>query len=113
MSKNNHMFSTFRQKIDYKIEILSGLTVALALIPEAVSFALIAGLQPLNGLYAAFILGLVSSILGGASSDDFWRNCCCSCGYITLSKNSRYRLCFCYRSISRSDSIGCRVSKTG
>ena len=48
------------QKIDYKIEILSGLTVALALIPEAVSFALIAGLQPLNGLYAAFILGLVS-----------------------------------------------------
>lgn len=65
MSKNNHMFSTFRQKIDYKIEILSGLTVALALIPEAVSFALIAGLQPLNGLYAAFILGLVSSIWGG------------------------------------------------
>ncbi|MCF8253487.1 MAG: SulP family inorganic anion transporter [Bacteroidia bacterium] len=53
------------QKVDYKTEILSGLTVALALIPEAVSFALIAGLHPLNGLYAAFILGLISSIFGG------------------------------------------------
>ena len=65
MSKNNHMFSTFRQKIDYKIEILSGLTVALALIPEAVSFALIAGLQPLNGLYAAFIFGFGFFNFGG------------------------------------------------
>ena len=55
----------FKQKVDYKTEVLSGLTVALALIPEAVSFALIAGLQPLNGLYAAFILGLISSIFGG------------------------------------------------
>ena len=54
-----------KQKVDYKTEILSGLTVALALIPEAVSFALIAGLNPLNGLYAAFIMGLVSSIFGG------------------------------------------------
>jgi sulfate permease, SulP family len=53
------------QKVNYKTEILSGLTVALALIPEAVSFALIAGLYPLNGLYAAFILGLVSSVFGG------------------------------------------------
>jgi len=42
------------QKVDYKAEILSGLTVALALIPEAVAFALIAGLSPLTGLYAAF-----------------------------------------------------------
>ena len=53
------------QKVNYKTEILSGLTVALALIPEAVSFALIAGLHPLNGLYAAFILGLMSSVFGG------------------------------------------------
>jgi SulP family sulfate permease len=44
---------------------LSGLTVALALIPEAVVFALIAGLSPLTGLYAAFVVGLVTSILGG------------------------------------------------
>lgn len=53
------------QKVDYKTEILSGLTVALALIPEAVAFALIAGLSPLTGLYAAFVIGLVTSVLGG------------------------------------------------
>jgi len=51
--------------IIYKTEILSGLTVAMALIPEAVAFALIAGLSPLTGLYAAFMMGLVTSILGG------------------------------------------------
>ena len=55
----------FKQVVNYKTEILSGLTVALALVPEAVSFALIAGLSPLTGLYAAFILGLISSIFGG------------------------------------------------
>ncbi len=53
------------QKVNYKNEILSGLTVALALIPEAVAFALIAGLSPLTGLYAAFMMGIVTSILGG------------------------------------------------
>ncbi len=55
----------FSQKVDYKTEILSGLTVALALVPEAVAFALIAGLSPLTGLYAAFVMGLVTSVLGG------------------------------------------------
>lgn len=55
----------FRQKVDYKIEVLSGLTVAFALVPEAVAFALIAGLSPLVGLYAAFVMGLVTSIFGG------------------------------------------------
>ena len=53
------------QKVNYKTEILSGLTVALALVPEAVAFALIAGLSPLTGLYAAFVLGIVTAILGG------------------------------------------------
>ncbi len=53
------------QKVHYKTEILSGLTVALALIPEAIAFALIAGLSPLTGLYAAFTMGFVTSILGG------------------------------------------------
>ena len=53
------------QKVDYKTEILSGMTVAMALIPEAVAFALIAGLSPLTGLYAAFMMGLVTSVLGG------------------------------------------------
>lgn len=55
----------FSQPINYKTEILSGLTVAMALIPEAVAFALIAGLSPLTGLYAAFMMGLVTSIIGG------------------------------------------------
>ncbi len=54
-----------QQKVNYKNEILSGLTVALALIPEAIAFALIAGLSPLTGLYAAFMMGLVTSVLGG------------------------------------------------
>lgn len=53
------------QKVNYKTEILSGLTVALALIPEAIAFALIAGLSPLTGLYAAFSIGLITSIFGG------------------------------------------------
>ncbi|MBU2019438.1 MAG: SulP family inorganic anion transporter [Bacteroidetes bacterium] len=52
-------------KVDYKTEVLSGLTVALALVPEAVAFALIAGLPPLTGLYAAFMMGLVTAIFGG------------------------------------------------
>ncbi len=55
----------FNQKVNYRTEILSGLTVALALIPEAIAFALIAGLSPLTGLYAAFTIGLVTSVLGG------------------------------------------------
>lgn len=64
MKKYLNLFD-FKQKVDYKIEILSGLTVALALVPEAVAFALIPGFSPLTGLYAAFILALVTSILGG------------------------------------------------
>lgn len=55
----------FSQKVNYKTEVLAGLTVALALIPEAVAFAFIAGLSPLTGLYAAFVMGLVTAILGG------------------------------------------------
>lgn len=55
----------FKQTINYKTEILSGLTVALALVPEAIAFAMIAGLEPLVGLYAAIVMGLVTSILGG------------------------------------------------
>ncbi|MEM1134804.1 MAG: SulP family inorganic anion transporter [Bacteroidota bacterium] len=63
----NKYFNLFdlSQKVDYKTEVLSGLTVAIALIPEAVAFALIAGLSPLTGLYAAFVMGLVTAVLGG------------------------------------------------
>lgn len=64
MQKIINLFD-FKQKVDYKTEILSGITVALALVPEAVAFAFLAGLSPLTGLYAAFMMGLVTSILGG------------------------------------------------
>ncbi len=64
MKKYLNLFD-LSQPVNYKTEILSGLTVALALVPEAVAFALIAGLKPLTGLYAAFVMGLVTSILGG------------------------------------------------
>ncbi len=49
----------------WRIEILSGLTVALALVPEAVAFAFVAGVHPLVGLYAAFIVGLITAVMGG------------------------------------------------
>ena len=64
MKKYFNLFD-LSQKVDYKTEVLSALTVAMALVPEAVAFALIAGLSPLTGLYAAFMMGLVTSILGG------------------------------------------------
>jgi SulP family sulfate permease len=48
-----------------KNDILSGLTVALALVPEAVAFSFVAGVDPLVGLYAAFITGLITSLIGG------------------------------------------------
>lgn len=64
MKKIFNLFD-FSQKINYKTEVLSGLTVALALVPEAIAFALIAGLSPLTGLYAAFVVGLVTAVFGG------------------------------------------------
>lgn len=48
-----------------RIELLSGLTVALALVPEAVAFAFVAGVHPLVGLYAAFLVGLITALIGG------------------------------------------------
>lgn len=55
----------FHQKVDYKAEVLAGLTVAMTMIPESLSFAILAGFPPLVGLYAAFIMGLVTAVLGG------------------------------------------------
>ena len=48
-----------------KNDVLSGITVALALVPEAVAFAFVAGVDPLVGLYAAFMVGLITSVFGG------------------------------------------------
>ena len=50
-----------------KADILSGLTVALALVPEAIAFAFVAKVDPLVGLYAAFIVGFITSVFGGRS----------------------------------------------
>ncbi|MEL6435308.1 MAG: SulP family inorganic anion transporter [Pseudomonadota bacterium] len=60
-----------RPRIDHftpdvlKTELLAGLTVALALVPEAVAFAFVAGVHPLVGLYAAFMVGLITAVFGG------------------------------------------------
>ena len=48
-----------------RTESLAGLTVALALVPEAVAFAFVVGVHPLVGLYAAFIVGLITAMTGG------------------------------------------------
>ncbi len=63
--KNITALFDFSQKINYKNELLAGFTVAMTMIPESLSFAILAGLSPLTGLYAAFIMGLVTAVLGG------------------------------------------------
>ena len=64
MKKVLNLFD-FKQKVDYKTEILAGLTVAMTMIPESLSFAILAGFPPLVGLYASFIMGLITAVLGG------------------------------------------------
>ena len=60
------MFELHASKVsNLKNDVLSGLTVALALVPEAVAFAFVAGVEPLVGLYAAFMVGLITAIFGG------------------------------------------------
>ena len=60
------MFEFHLNKVaTFKNDLLSGLTVALALVPEAVAFAFVAGVDPLVGLYAAFMVGLICSCIGG------------------------------------------------
>ena len=60
------MFELHASKVSsLKNDVLSGLTVALALVPEAVAFAFVAGVEPLVGLYAAFMVGLITATIGG------------------------------------------------
>ncbi|WP_370288680.1 SulP family inorganic anion transporter [Elizabethkingia sp. JS20170427COW] len=66
MMNNLPHFKTL-QNINFKNEILAGLTVAMTMIPESLSFAILAGLPPLMGLYAAFLMGIVTAFLGGRS----------------------------------------------
>jgi SulP family sulfate permease len=55
----------FNKVATFRSDVLSGLTVALALVPEAVAFAFVAGVDPLVGLYAAFMVGLITACIGG------------------------------------------------
>ncbi|MGJ3244188.1 MAG: SulP family inorganic anion transporter [Opitutales bacterium] len=59
------IYRKFGNRLHAKDDILSGLTVALALVPEAVAFAIIAGVPPLVGLYAAFLVCLITAVAGG------------------------------------------------
>lgn len=59
------MFNLASHHTNLKDDILSGLTVSLALVPEAVAFAFVAGVNPLVGLYAAFMVGLITASIGG------------------------------------------------
>lgn len=63
--ENKVVLFDFSKKINYKNELLAGFTVAMTMIPESLSFAILAGISPLTGLYAAFMMGLVTAILGG------------------------------------------------
>ena len=64
--RNTKTFQFVEKRIgNAKDDILSGLTVALALVPEAVAFAFVAGVDPLVGLYAAFMIGLITAAFGG------------------------------------------------
>ena len=62
-----------------KNDVLSGITVALALVPEAVAFAFVAGVEPMVGLYAAFMMGLITSAIGGTCCTA-WRAIFIRCG---------------------------------
>ncbi len=65
-SSENNMFDIItRRDSNVKNDVLSGITVALALVPEAVAFAFVAGVEPMIGLYAAFMMGLITSAIGG------------------------------------------------
>ena len=60
------MLNFFRRRSgSVKNDVLSGLTVALALVPEAIAFAFVAGISPVIGLYSAFFIGLIAAVLGG------------------------------------------------
>ena len=64
-SKTNNTHSQIKLSSQLIIDLLTGLTVALALVPEAIAFAFVAGVEPLVGLYAAFIVGLITALIGG------------------------------------------------
>ena len=62
-----NILAKFQLTNNPRLDFLSGLTVALALVPEAIAFSFVAGVEPLVGLYAAFFVGIITSIFGGRS----------------------------------------------
>ncbi|MDE0839986.1 MAG: SulP family inorganic anion transporter [Kiritimatiellae bacterium] len=54
-----------KKRGSFKNDILSGITVALALVPEAVAFSFVAGVDPQVGLFSAFMVGLIAATIGG------------------------------------------------
>ncbi|MBK5201684.1 MAG: SulP family inorganic anion transporter [Spirochaetaceae bacterium] len=97
--QNNALFSLWISRPRHlKNDFLSGLTVSLALIPEAIAFAFILGIDPIIGLYAAFIMGLVTSLIGGASWYDFWcyRSGCSNISSLGQRKGCTGVLEFCF-----------------
>jgi len=69
MDPKNYENKFFKLRIkkprNFKTDLLSGLTVALALIPEAIAFSFVARVDPKVGLYAAFMVGLITAVFGG------------------------------------------------
>ena len=65
MTFREAFFIIDKNRVSVRSDIFSGLTVALALVPEAVAFAFVAGISPIVGLYGAFMMGLITSIFGG------------------------------------------------
>lgn len=65
MTRSFFQLFDFTQKVNYRTEVLAGITVAMTMMPESLSFAILAGFPPLMGLYAAFIMGIITSIFGG------------------------------------------------
>lgn len=65
MISSHFQLFDFSKKVNYRTEVLAGLTVAMTMIPESLSFAILAGFPPLTGLYAAFIMGIVTAVFGG------------------------------------------------
>jgi len=78
-TNDNSVRAALRSPHRLKTEVLAGLVVALALIPEAISFSIIAGVDPRVGLFASFTMAVTIAVVGGrsglgASSNRIWRS---------------------------------------
>ena len=102
-----------KRPTNVKNDLLSGVTVALALVPEAVAFAFIAGLEPMVGLYAAFMMGLITSVFGGRPGMIFRRHWCNGGGDGWFGCRPRPTISICRGITGRLDSNIGRYYETG